>query len=65
MGDQSTMADTYHRRSVAIDDHDGHDHDDHDDHDHGGHDHGGHDHAHDFRGASRKNLLIALSLIST
>ena len=41
--------------------HEGHDHHDHDDHE--GHDH--HDHAHDLRGASRKNLIIALVLIST
>ena len=47
--------------------HDHHDHDDHDDHsDHDHHGHGGHhDHAHDLRGASRKNLIIALTLIST
>lgn len=47
-------------------DHEGHDHDDHEGHDHGDHDHhAGHDHAHDLRGASRKNLIIALVLIST
>ncbi len=53
-------------------DHDDHDHDDHEGHDHGDHDdhaghdhHGGHDHAHDLRGASRRNLTIALVLIST
>ena len=46
------------------DDHDGHDHGDHDGHDHG-HGHAGHDHAHDLRGASRRNLLLALVLIST
>ena len=51
-------------------DHDEHGHEEHHDHDahgHGGHDdhgHGGHDHAHDLRGASRRNLLIALGLIS-
>ena len=50
------------------DDHEGHDHDEHEGHDHSdheGHDHGHHDHAHDFRSASRKNLIIALTLIST
>ena len=52
------------------DDHDDHDHDDHDDHDHDDHDdhghgHAGHDHAHDLRGASRRNLILALVLIST
>ena len=50
------------------DDHEAHDHDDHEGHDHDdheGHDHGGHDHAHDLRGASRRNLIIALVLIST
>ena len=46
-------------------DHEGHDHGDHEGHEHGGHEHGGHDHAHDFRSASRKNLIIALTLIST
>ena len=53
-------------------DHGGHDHEEHDDHDHDdhaghdhGHGHGGHDHAHDLRGASRKNLVIALVLITT
>ena len=50
--------------------HEGHDHDahaghDHDDHGHGGHDHHDHDHAHDLRGASKKSLVIALSLISS
>ncbi len=48
------------------DDHSGHDHDDHEGHDHddhSGHDH--HDHAHDLRGASRRNLIISLTLIST
>ena len=49
--------------------HAGHDHDDHAGHDHGhdhhGHGHGGHSHAHDLRGQSRKNLLIALVLITT
>ena len=46
--------------------HAGHDHDAHAGHDHGGHDHHGHhDHAHDLRGASRRSLLIALSLITT
>lgn len=52
--------------------HEGHDHGDHGDHeDHDHHDHGDHeghdhhDHAHDLRGASRKNLIIALVLIST
>lgn len=48
--------------------HDGHDHDDHDGHDHddhGGHGHAGHDHAHDLRGTSRRNLILALVLIST
>ena len=56
-------------------DHD-HDHDDHD-HDHAGHDHGhaghghhhhghgGHDHAHDLRGASKRSLILALSLIGS
>ena len=34
-------------------------------HDHDHHGHGGHSHAHDLRGQSRKNLLIALVLIST
>ena len=49
------------------DDHEGHGHHDHDDHDdHSGHDHHDHSgHAHDLRGASRKNLIIALVLIST
>ena len=60
------------------DDHAGHDHDahghddhaghDHDDHGHDGHDHAGHDHAghaHDLRGASKRSLIIALSLIGT
>ena len=52
-------------------DHGDHEHDDHDEHeghdhdDHEGHNHGHHDHAHDFRSASRKNLIIALTLIST
>ena len=46
--------------------HEGHDHDDHEGHDdHSGHGHEGHDHAHDLRGASRRNLLIALVLISS
>ena len=45
--------------------HAGHDHGEHASHDHGGHDHGHHDHAHDLRGASRRSLLIALSLITT
>ena len=57
--------------------HAGHDHDahaghDHDDHGHGGHDHHGHgheghdhDHAHDLRGASKRSLILALSLISS
>ena len=51
--------------------HAGHDHaghDDHDDHGHDGHDHAGHDHAghaHDLRGASKRSLIIALSLIAT
>ncbi|MCE2469029.1 MAG: cation diffusion facilitator family transporter [Dehalococcoidia bacterium] len=50
--------------------HAGHDHDDHVGHDHHGHDHhghghGGHSHAHDLRGQSRKNLFIALVLITT
>ena len=48
-------------------DHAGHDHDEHGhghgEHDYDGHDH--HDHAHDLRGASRRNLIIALTLIST
>ncbi len=43
-------------------DHSGHDHDDHSGHDHHGHDHGHHDHAHDLREASRRSLIIALSL---
>ena len=47
------------------DDHAGHDHEEHGGHDdHAGHDHAGHDHAHDLRGASRRSLIIALSLIS-
>ncbi len=52
-------------------DHAGHghgDHDDHDDHsghDHSGHGHGHHDHAHDLRGASKRSLIFALTLIST
>ena len=50
--------------------HAGHDHADHDahshaGHDHSGHDHAGHDHAHDLRGASKRSLIIALSLIGT
>ncbi len=44
------------------DDHAGHDHDDHAGHDHD--DHAGHDHAHDLRGASRRNLITALVLIT-
>ena len=41
-------------------------HDEHAGHDHGAHDdHGDHDHAHDLRGASRRNLVIALALISS
>ena len=49
------------------DDHAGHDHDDHEGHDHDdhGHGHGHHDHAHDLRGASRRSLFIALTLITT
>ena len=52
-------------------DHSGHDHHDHTDHsghdhhdhtDHSGHDHSGHDH--DLRGASKRNLTIALVLIA-
>ncbi len=52
-------------------DHEGHDHGDHEGHDHGdheghdGHDHGYHDHVHDLRGASRRSLFIALTLITT
>ena len=48
-------------------DHEGHDHDDHEGHDHDdhGHGHGHHDHAHDLRGASRRSLVVALTLIST
>ena len=51
--------------------HDSHDHDVHDGHDqgdhdgHGGHDHAAHGHAHDLRGTSRRNLFLALILIST
>ena len=58
-----------HARHNDHDDHEGHnDHDDqegydHDDHE--GHDHGGHDHAHNLRAASRRNLIIALTLISS
>ena len=52
------------------DDHAGHDHDDHDHDDHAGHDHddhghGHHGHAHDLRGASRRSLIVALTLITT
>ena len=48
------------------DDHQGHDHDDHQGHDHDDHQgHGHHDHAHDLRGASRRSLIIALTLITT
>ena len=47
-------------------DHSAHDHhDEHDEHGHHAHDHGGHDHTHELRLASRRSLLIALSLIST
>ena len=48
------------------DDHDDHGH--HDGHDHGGHDHhdhSGHDHSHELRLASRRSLIISLTLIST
>ncbi len=53
-----------HEHGHAGHDH-GHDHD-HDDHGHDhGHDHAhGHDHHHDLRGASKRSLIIALSLIS-
>ena len=48
-------------------DHAGHDHDEHGhgrgEHECDGHDH--HDHARDLRGASRRNLIIALTLVST
>ena len=47
------------------DGHDHHDHEGHDHDDHAGHGHGHHNHAHDLRGASRRNLIIALTLIST
>ena len=50
--------------------HAGHNHHDHSSHDHGVHDdhaahddHAGHDHSHDFRDASRRSLIISLSLI--
>ena len=42
-----------HHDHAAHDDHAGHDH----------HDHSGHDHSHDFRDASRRSLIISLSLI--
>ena len=48
------------------DDHAGHDHAAHAGHghdDHAGHDH--HDHSHDFRDASRRSLIISLSLIGS
>ena len=48
------------------DDHAGHDHAAHAGHghdDHSGHDH--HDHSHDFRDASRRSLIISLSLIGS
>ena len=46
-------------------DHDDHGHDDHAGHDHHGHGHGAHDHTAELRGASKRSLLLALSLIST
>ena len=48
-------------------DHAGHDHAGHDhaEHDHAEHDHAEHDHAHDLRSASKRSLIIALSLIGT
>ena len=58
----------------AHDSHAGHDHDDHASHDHdphadhAGHDHdahAGHDHAAELRGASRRSLAFALTLISS
>ena len=61
-----------HEDHAGHNDHDDHNHHDHDDHaghndhdDHAGYGHGRHDHAHDLRGASRRNLIIALTLIST
>ena len=60
--------------SHAHDEHEGHAHDEHEGHDdhaghghddHSGHDHAGHDHAHDLRGASKRSLVIALTLITT
>ena len=49
--------------------HEGHDHEGHGDHEgHEGHDHeghGDHDHAHDLRGAGKRSLIIALTLITT
>ena len=62
-----TSSDQYDHHGHDHEDHAGHDHDEHGhgrgEHERDGHDH--HDHAHDLRGASRRNLIIALTLIST
>ena len=62
-----TCSDQYDHHGHDHEDHAGHDHDEHGhgrgEHECDGHDH--HDHAHDLRGASRRNLIIALTLIST
>ena len=55
---------TTRRPDEPHDEHEGHDHAAHD-HDAAHDEHEGHDHAHDLRGASRRNLVIALALISS